>query len=49
MPKTATAKTAPKMTRQQKLAQKLRENLKRRKVQTRQRNLAQPDTSETKP
>jgi len=35
MTKTAPAKTV------QKLAQKLRENLKRRKAQTRQRNLAQ--------
>jgi len=37
-------KTTPAQIKQQKLAQKLRENLKRRKAQKRQRNLAQSAT-----
>jgi len=49
MPKTRLPTPSPSKTRQQKLAEKLRENLKRRKAQTRRRNLVQSDEGATKP
>jgi len=42
-------KTASPGTREQKLAQKLRENLKRRKIQKRQRNIVRPEHTPNKP